>query len=177
MDALTVAFENLYAYVYSPIYPIPKILQYIRQFHCQIILMAPQWPRWHWYTRLLQFWFLHLSKYQFETTCYINQNTDLSPTTSDVQSECLVVIDRGIKSKGVLEKAHVGILKKRHTQNYSSKFKKFNSWCNSIEIDPYLASLNEIAHLLAFLFDEGLQYRTIADQCYQFCFHQLLLFQ
>ena len=27
----------------------------------------------------------------------------------------------------------------------------------------YLASLNEIADFLAFIFDEGLQYRTIAD--------------
>ena len=32
-----------------------------------------------------------------------------------------------------------------------------------MEIDPYLASLNEIADFLAFLFHEGLQYRTIAD--------------
>jgi hypothetical protein len=55
MDALTISFENLYAYVYPPIYPIPNLLQYIRQFHYQIILMAPQWPRRHWYTELLQF--------------------------------------------------------------------------------------------------------------------------
>ena len=46
-----------------------------------------------------------------------------------------------------------------------------------MEIDPYLAALNEIVDFLAFLFDDGLQYRTIADQCYQFCFHQLLIFQ
>jgi hypothetical protein len=46
-----------------------------------------------------------------------------------------------------------------------------------MEIDPYLASLNEIADFLAFLFDEGLQYRKIADECYQCCFHQLLIFQ
>ena len=55
MDALTIPFENMYAYVYPPIYFIPKILQYIRQYHWQIILMAPQWPRRHWYTELLQF--------------------------------------------------------------------------------------------------------------------------
>jgi hypothetical protein len=47
VDALTISLENLYAYVYPPIYPIPKILQYIRQFHCQIILIAPQWGRIH----------------------------------------------------------------------------------------------------------------------------------
>jgi hypothetical protein len=33
-----------------------------------------------------------------------------------------------------------------------------------MEIDPYFASLNEIADFLAFLFDEGLQYRKIADE-------------
>ena len=31
-----------------------------------------------------------------------------------------------------------------------------------MEIDPYSASLKETADLLAFPFDEGLQYRTIA---------------
>ena len=30
-------------------------------------------------------------------------------------------------------------------------------------IDPYTASLKETAICLAFLFDEGLQYRSIAD--------------
>ena len=40
-DALTISFENMHAFVYPPIYPIPKILQYIREF-----------------------WFLHQSKYQ-----------------------------------------------------------------------------------------------------------------
>jgi hypothetical protein len=73
VDALTISLGNLYAYIYPPIYPIPKILQYIRQFHCQRIRIAPQWPRRHWYTELIQFWFLHQSKYQFQTTCYITQ--------------------------------------------------------------------------------------------------------
>jgi hypothetical protein len=32
-----------------------------------------------------------------------------------------------------------------------------------MEIDLYSASLKETAYVLAFLFDQGLQYRTIAD--------------
>jgi hypothetical protein len=32
-----------------------------------------------------------------------------------------------------------------------------------MEIDPYSASLKETIDCLAILFDEGLQYRTIAD--------------
>ena len=42
VDALIMSLENLYAYVYPPICPIPKILQYIRQLHCQIIIIAHQ---------------------------------------------------------------------------------------------------------------------------------------
>jgi hypothetical protein len=45
VDALTISWEKMYAYAYPPICLIPKILQYMRQFHCQIILIAPQWPR------------------------------------------------------------------------------------------------------------------------------------
>ena len=40
---------------YPPICLIPKILQYMRQFHCQIILIAPQWTRRHCNADLLQF--------------------------------------------------------------------------------------------------------------------------
>lgn len=29
--------------------------QHMAQFHCQIVLIAPKWPRRHWYTDLLQF--------------------------------------------------------------------------------------------------------------------------
>jgi hypothetical protein len=46
-----------------------------------------------------------------------------------------------------------------------------------MEIDPYSASLKETADFLAFPFDEWLQYRTIAVQCYQFSFRQLIIFQ
>ena len=42
VDALTISLGNMYAYIYPPIYPIPKILQNIRQIHCQRILIAPQ---------------------------------------------------------------------------------------------------------------------------------------
>jgi hypothetical protein len=55
VDALTISWEKMYAYAYPPICLIPRILQYMRQFHCQIILIAPQWPRRHWYADLLQF--------------------------------------------------------------------------------------------------------------------------
>ncbi|CAC5390837.1 unnamed protein product [Mytilus coruscus] len=47
-------------------------------------------------------------------------------------------------------------------KDYSGKFKKFCSWCNEREIDPYTATLTEVADFLTCLFTSGLQYRTIA---------------
>lgn len=38
----------------SSICLIQKILSHMKQFQCKIILIAPQWPRRHWYTVLLQ---------------------------------------------------------------------------------------------------------------------------
>jgi hypothetical protein len=73
----------------------------------------------------------------------------------------------------------MSLIKKRHTQNYSSKFKKFNSWCKSMKIDPYSAFLKETADLLAFFLMKGCnteQLQTIV-QCYQFSFRRLIIFQ
>ena len=55
LDALSISWEKMFAYAYPPICLIPKVLQHMAQFHCQIILIAPKWPRRHWYTDLLQF--------------------------------------------------------------------------------------------------------------------------
>ena len=54
IDALTISWEEMFAYVYAPICVIPKVLQHMQKFNCQIILIAPQWPCRHWYTNLLQ---------------------------------------------------------------------------------------------------------------------------
>lgn len=54
VDALSVPWQNLDAYAFPPIALIPKVLQHMKKFHCQLILIAPQWPRRHWYTDLLQ---------------------------------------------------------------------------------------------------------------------------
>ena len=53
-DALSISWENMFAYAYPPICLIPKVLNHMLQHHCEIILIAPQWPRRHWYTQLLQ---------------------------------------------------------------------------------------------------------------------------
>lgn len=54
LDALTIPWEGMFLYAYPPMCLIPKVLQHIRQYNCQVILIAPFWPRRPWYTELLQ---------------------------------------------------------------------------------------------------------------------------
>lgn len=54
VDALTISWNKMFGYAYPPICLIPKVLEHMKQFQCKIILIAPQWPRRHWYTQLLQ---------------------------------------------------------------------------------------------------------------------------
>ena len=55
IDALSISWEGMFTYVYPQICLIPKVLQHIEHFRCQIILIAPKWPRRHWYPDLLKF--------------------------------------------------------------------------------------------------------------------------
>jgi hypothetical protein len=41
IDALTIPLNNMFAYAYPPICLIPKILQHMTQYNCQLILIAP----------------------------------------------------------------------------------------------------------------------------------------
>lgn len=54
VDALSISWEKMWAYAFPPICLIPKVLKHMSQFNCRLILIAPMWPRRHWYTELLQ---------------------------------------------------------------------------------------------------------------------------
>ena len=54
IDALTIPWNNMFAYAYPPICLIPKILQHMTKYICQLILIAPHWPRRHWFPNLLK---------------------------------------------------------------------------------------------------------------------------
>ena len=41
-DALSIAWENMEAYAFPPICLIPKVIQHMKNFKCQMILIAPQ---------------------------------------------------------------------------------------------------------------------------------------
>lgn len=53
IDALSISWEGMIAYAFPPISLIPRVLEHMSQFNCQLILIVPLWPRRHWYTELL----------------------------------------------------------------------------------------------------------------------------
>lgn len=93
------------------------------------------------------------------------KHTNLSPKSSSVQINCMDVIDRKFKEKGFSKETRKLLRaswRKGTQKDYSVKFRKFSSWCSGREIDPYCATLTDVAEFLTFLFSKGLQYRTIA---------------
>ena len=53
LDALSVAWENMYAYAFPPIQLIHRVLCHMKQYQCTVILIAPCWPRQQWFPILL----------------------------------------------------------------------------------------------------------------------------
>ena len=53
-DALSISWENLLIYAFPPLSLIHKVLHHMQNYQCQVILIAPLWPRQAWYPQLLQ---------------------------------------------------------------------------------------------------------------------------
>ena len=54
VDAFSITWNRMFAYAFPPLCLVPKVLEHMKQGQCQIVLIAPQWPRRHWYPDLLQ---------------------------------------------------------------------------------------------------------------------------
>ena len=93
------------------------------------------------------------------------KHNDQTSKSRGIQSSCLASIDRSFQEKGFScesRKLLSASWRQGTQKDYSGKFNKFSSWCSSREINPYSTSLTQVADFLTYLFDKGLQYRTIA---------------
>ena len=90
------------------------------------------------------------------------QHSDKSSKSRSFQSACLASIDNSFQEKGFSSKSRklLSASWRSGTQKkYSSKFNRFCSWSSAGKIDPYSASLVQVADFLTDLFHAGLQYR------------------
>ena len=93
------------------------------------------------------------------------KNKNISSKPSNSKSDCLASFNRCFETEGFSKSARnllTASWRKGTQKDYTSKFAKYNSWCSEKQIDPYSASLSQVADFLTFLFESGLQYRTIA---------------
>ena len=52
-DALSIGWDRMFAYAYPPLSLIPKVLQHMIDYQCEMILIAPFWPKEWWYPHLI----------------------------------------------------------------------------------------------------------------------------
>lgn len=53
VDAFSHSWDGLLAYAFPPVAVVPELLRKFRQSDCQLVLVAPRWPKQHWYPDLL----------------------------------------------------------------------------------------------------------------------------
>ena len=164
LDALTISWEGMFAYAYPPICLIPKVLQHMSQFHCQIILIAPKWPRRHWYTDLLQLLMDCPRKLPPLPNLLHQPNTAINHPNPEVFSLHAWLLS----TKASKRKAFLASLENSYQPLGGQARRKItpvnltDSVAGAGKIDPYSASLVQVADFLTHLFHAGLQYRTIA---------------
>lgn len=93
-------------------------------------------------------------------------DTNLTSKSGGIQPSCMATIDGRLRAEGFSKRVRILLRAswRAGTQkDYTTKFRKFNSWCSKRKIDTYSASLRDCAEFPTYLYhDEGLQYRTIA---------------
>ena len=150
LDALSDSWDRIVLYAYPPICHIPKVLQHMRRFNCQVIhfdnatlaqktLVNRSTPTRNRNTK-------NTSQIQ---NLLKQPNTEIKHPSRNTAVNCIVSIDRGFKEKGLsklLSPSHSTASWRTGTQtDYACKFRQVDSWCSAREIDPYSASLVEIA--------------------------------
>ena len=53
IDALNISWEGLDGYALCPVALIPKVIQKMNTYRCRMIVVAPGWPRMHWFWDLV----------------------------------------------------------------------------------------------------------------------------
>ena len=54
VDAMSMDWDNLHGYAFPPSPMMPKVMEKIRTSTCQLIVIAPYWPKQSWFSSLLE---------------------------------------------------------------------------------------------------------------------------
>lgn len=138
----------------------------MKQFQCKIILIAPQWPRRHCFTQLLQLCIAQPIRLPCIPNLLRQPKTAIyHPKPEIFNLNAWFSVDRQFRTQGFSNNVRKLLSESWRAsthRDYGCKFKQFNSWCDQRQIDTYSATLVQCKEFFANLYNKGLQYRTIA---------------
>ena len=150
VDALSVPWQNLDAYVFPPVALLGKVVSKLidQGFH-RVILIAPGWPNMPWFWDLVS----------MSSRKLIDSTLQSVPSQRPSQSEsaCMAPGAFAIQQAGFSEEVATRIEapQRRSTRAvYESKWAVFVRWCEEHKVDFGSPSIKQIADFLLFLFQE-----------------------
>ena len=155
-----------YLYAFPPFSMINKVLNKIKQVMLgNMVLVEPTWQSRTWYLILLSMSIEKpklLPQYQ-----HLLISTKTVAPTSNKQNRNISGVDsfrEKLFTGGLSETTYQLISSMRRSgskSNYNSSWAQWVSWCNEKKVDPFRCDINQVVNYLSFLFDAGLEYRTI----------------
>ena len=165
VDAFTVDWGSISGKLYAnpPWNLVARVLsQVLNRRVEELVLVAPVWKAQSWYPVLLQLLInkpllIPQSPLPIQSVCQ-NRAPDIMPPISCVS--CI----RDRCQNGKLSNAATDLVpsswRDKSMRSYNS-FNKWACWCAEQERNPISGPISDVANFLAYLFEEGYQYRSI----------------
>ena len=136
----------------------PSILAKIRQSQCRIVLIAPLWPQWPWFSELLQLLVSAPIRLPLFPTLLTQSKGKFSTSKPHItQTSRMGVIKQSIRDKKFSKDVanFVSRSRRKSTQKvYDAKWVVYSNWCHRRKIGPVSVPLTAITHFLIYLFSE-----------------------
>ena len=157
VDALSVPWQDLDAYVFPPVALLGKVVSKLMdQGFNRVILIAPGWPNMPWFWDLVS-----MSDSPKSTESREPIDSALQPVSSQgpsqSESACMAPRAFAIQQAGFSEEVATRIEapQRRSTRAiYESKWSVFVRWCEEHKVDFRSPSIKQIADFLLYLFQE-----------------------
>lgn len=167
-DAFSQTWTTMSAYTFPPFCLIGRCLAKIKKDQAQITLITPVWPAQPWYPTILEF-------NSSNTVATIKKPTPVSTGTRTPTGGNggpypggMDGVRQRLRTQGFSEQSSELLLEARRpgTQNaYAGPWKKWCGWCGTKQIDPFQATVGDVANFLTEQLGKGLQYSTL--NCYR----------
>ena len=117
--------------------------------------MAPFWPKQAWFTDLQK-----LTGGKTHSSSPVGENTHaakiqrISPQSTHVKPTCVDIVQTSIEEKGFSSESSRRVMVPQALSTlkvHASKWKVFETWCLSKDIDPFKATIPQIANFLLYL--------------------------